>query len=40
MSQYGANALAKQGEDWQDILSWYYTGVSIENLADKSLDLG
>lgn len=40
MSQYGANALAKQGYTWQEILTWYYSGASVEKLADKSLDLG
>lgn len=40
MSQYGANALAKQGYSWQEILSWYYSGAAVEKLADKSLDLG
>lgn len=35
MSQYGANALAKQGFSWQDILTWYYSGCSVENVADK-----
>ena len=29
MSQYGANALAKQGKSWEEILKWYYTGVEI-----------
>lgn len=29
MSQYGANALAKEGKTWQEILKWYYTGVEI-----------
>ena len=29
MSQYGANALAKEGKTWQEILQWYYTGVTI-----------
>lgn len=29
MSQYGANEMAKQGKTWQDILRWYYTGVTI-----------
>ncbi len=33
MSQYGANAMAKQGKGYQDILSWYYTGVTIEPYA-------
>lgn len=30
MSQYGANAMAKEGSGWQDILTHYYTGVNIE----------
>ena len=30
MSQYGANALAREGRTWQEILQWYYRGVSIE----------
>lgn len=30
MSQYGANAMAKQGSSWQDILTHYYTGVEIQ----------
>ena len=29
MSQYGANALARQGRTCQEILQWYYTGVEI-----------
>ena len=29
MSQYGANALAKEGKTYQEILQWYYTGVTI-----------
>lgn len=29
MSQYGANELAREGKDWQEILHWYYTGVTI-----------
>lgn len=40
MSQYGANALASQGKNWQEILTWYYSGTAVENLADKGLDLG
>ncbi len=35
MSQYRANALAKQGKNWQEILTWYYSGTDVENLADK-----
>ena len=33
MSQYGANALAKQGKTWQEILKWYYTGITIEKMS-------
>lgn len=29
MSQYGANELARQGKTWQEIVSWYYTGVTV-----------
>lgn len=29
MSQYGANTLAQQGKTWQEILSWYYTDITI-----------
>jgi stage II sporulation protein D len=29
MSQYGANEMAKEGSDWQEIISHYYTGVTI-----------
>lgn len=29
MSQYGANALAGEGKSWEEILQWYYTGVTI-----------
>lgn len=29
MSQYGANELARQGKSWQEILRWYYTGVTL-----------
>lgn len=30
MSQYGANALAKEGKTYDEILKWYYTGISLE----------
>ena len=33
LSQYGANELAKQGLSWQEILCWYYTGVSLGKTA-------
>jgi stage II sporulation protein D len=29
MSQYGANTLARQGKTCAEILSWYYTGVTL-----------
>lgn len=30
MSQYGAQAMAQEGYDWQGILRWYYTGIRFE----------
>lgn len=30
MSQYGANVLAQGGMDYREILTWYYTGSSVE----------
>lgn len=30
MSQYGANAMAKAGSGWQDILAHYYTGAQLQ----------
>ena len=32
MSQYGANAMAKNGSSFRDILTWYYTGAEVGNL--------
>ena len=32
MSQTGADALAKQGESYENIIKHYYTGVEINNL--------
>ena len=29
MSQYGANALAKEGKTCDEILKWYYTGIDV-----------
>ena len=29
MSQYGADAMAEAGAGWREILTWYYTGVTI-----------
>lgn len=31
MSQYGANAMAKEGKTWQEILAHYYPGSEIKN---------
>lgn len=30
MSQYGANALADEGKTYEEIIKWYYTGVTVE----------
>lgn len=32
MSQYGANAMARQGKNFEDILTWYYTGTQVSLL--------
>lgn len=32
MSQYGANAMARQGKSFRDILGWYYTGTQVTAL--------
>lgn len=32
MSQYGANAMAKTGSSFRDILTWYYTGAEVGTL--------
>ena len=29
MSQYGANAMAREGKSFQEILEWYYTGTKV-----------
>ena len=29
MSQYGAQELAKEGKNWQEILQWYYTDITV-----------
>lgn len=36
MSQYGAQAMALDGSGWQDILSHYYQGVSIEAMEKQT----
>jgi len=37
MSQYGANALARQGKDFREILSWYYTGTQTVALEEQGV---
>ena len=32
MSQYGANELAKEGKSYEEILKWYYTGVTLQTI--------
>lgn len=34
MSQYGANAMAEQGADYREILTHYYTGVTVEDFTN------
>lgn len=34
MSQYGANSMAKQGKDYQEILTHYYQGVQIKEINE------
>lgn len=34
MSQYGANALAAEGKRFDEILKWYYTGITVEALGE------
>jgi len=33
MSQYGADAMARQGSNWQEILQHYYTGIAITPMS-------
>ena len=35
MSQYGANAMAKEGKTYQEILEWYYTGITLDTISDS-----
>lgn len=36
MSQYGANAMAKTGKNYREILTYYYTGVEIVQYIDEN----
>jgi stage II sporulation protein D len=38
LSQYGANAMAEDGSDYKNILTYYYTGVTIKDLSDAASD--
>lgn len=38
LSQWGAHEMAKRGKSYRDILTFYYTGVSIEELGDVKKD--
>ena len=29
LSLFGANAMAKEGKTWQEIISWYFPGTSV-----------
>lgn len=35
MSQYGANAMAKEGKSYTEILEWYYTGIMVASCPDS-----
>lgn len=35
MSQYGANELAKEGKSYEEILQWYYTGVTLGKMDQE-----
>ena len=34
MSQYGAKAMAEDGQSWEDILLHYYSGTKIERISN------
>jgi stage II sporulation protein D len=36
LNQWGAHAMAEQGKSYQEILSFYYTGVQIQRLDNTS----
>ena len=37
MSQYGANQMAKEGADYREILTHYYTGVTVEPYTSAAM---
>ena len=34
LSQYGAQAMAREGKDYEEILTWYYTGVTLTRYGE------
>lgn len=38
MSQYGADAMGREGKTWQEILNAYYKGAEITNIFDVNID--
>lgn len=36
MSQYGAEAMAVEGKSWEEILKYYYSGVTLETISQLS----
>ena len=36
LSQYGAEAMAREGADWEEILRHYYTGAQLEEMTSLS----
>lgn len=39
MSQYGANGMAKEGKNFEEILAHYYDGIDIMNVSDLKSDI-
>jgi stage II sporulation protein D len=39
MSQYGANGMAKHGKSYEQIIKYYYQGVSISNIRPYTAKL-
>ena len=37
MSQFGANQMAKEGADYREILTHYYTGVTVEPYTSAAM---
>lgn len=40
LSQYGANALAAQGRAFDEILTWYYTGITVSGWEESGTGAG